>query len=72
MFPKMPAAQAFRPRSDSSIHINPAHKGLLHEKLGVPQGQPIPEGKIEAAEDSSSPSLKKEAVFAENAKGWRH
>ena len=65
-------AQVFKPRGDSGIHLNPAHKGLLHERLGVAEGQPIPQGKIVAAEHSSSPALKKEAVFAENAKGWRH
>lgn len=56
----------------SGIHINPAHKGLLHEKLGVPQGQPIPEAKIKQAEHSSSPALRKEANFADVAKHSFH
>jgi hypothetical protein len=29
--------------------INPAHKGLLHQELGVPQGQKIPAKKLDAA-----------------------
>ena len=48
----------------SSIHIK--HPGLLHEKLGVPKGQAIPESKLQGALHSSSPALRKEAVFAEN------
>lgn len=54
------------------IHIKPSHKGLLHKKLGVPEGKKIPAGKIEAAEHSSSPALRKEAHFADNAKDWNH
>jgi hypothetical protein len=48
------------------IHIKPSHRGLLHEKLGVPQGEKIPKAKIEKAAHSNDPVLKKEAVFAEN------
>jgi len=29
--------------------INPAHKGLLHKELHVPQGQKIPAAKVAAA-----------------------
>lgn len=29
--------------------INPAHKGLLHKELGVPQGKKIPAKKLSAA-----------------------
>lgn len=46
--------------------IKPSRKGLLHKKLGVPQGETIPEAKIEKAKQSSSPALRKEATFAEN------
>lgn len=56
-----------------SIHIK--RPGLLHQKLGVPQGQPIPEAKLQQALHSSSPALRKEANFAENfghAKGSTH
>ena len=50
------------------IHIKASHKGLLHEKLGVPKGEKIPMKKVEKAAKSKSPTLKKEAVFAENVK----
>lgn len=46
-----------------------SHKGLLHRKLGVPEGEKIPESKIEAAANSSSPTLRREANFAKNVKG---
>ena len=54
------------------INIKPSHKGLLHKKLGVAQGAPLPSGKVAKAAKSASPTLKKEAVFAENAKKWNH
>lgn len=55
-----------------SIKIKPSRKGLLHKKLGVPKGKPIPASKIEKAEKSKSPKLRKEAEFAENAKKFKH
>jgi len=55
-----------------SINIKPSHKGKLHERLHIPQGQPIPESRLEEAENSSDPSLRKEAQFAENAKHFKH
>jgi hypothetical protein len=54
------------------IHIKPSHKGLLHKDLGVKAGSKIPARKLEAAEHSSSPAVRKRAVFAENAKHWDH
>lgn len=53
-----------------AIHIKKSHKGLLHKKLGVPKGEKIPAGRLAAALDSKSESLRKEAQFAKNAKGW--
>ena len=55
-----------------AIHIKPSRKGLLHEKLGVPQGEKIPMSKLRAARHSKSPALRKEANFAINAKGFSH
>jgi hypothetical protein len=49
-----------------AIKIKPSRKGLLHKKLGVPQGEKIPAGKIAKAKKSKSPSLRKEATFAQN------
>lgn len=66
-------ADKLDPHPDADpIHIKRSHKGLLHKKLGVPAGEPIPESKIKAAEHSSSPSLRREAQFADNAKKFNH
>lgn len=54
------------------IHIKPSHKGLLHKDLGVPQGQKIPEAKIEKAAHSPDAALAKRARFAEAAEHWNH
>ncbi len=59
-------------RKANPIKIKPANKGKLHAKLGVPQDKPIPAAKIEKAEQSASPALRKEATFAENAKHFDH
>ena len=55
-----------------AIYIKPSHKGLLHEKLGVPQGEKISTAKILKALRSKSPALRKEANFARNAKKFHH
>lgn len=53
-------------REQKAVKIKPSHKGLLHKKLGVPEGEKIPESKIAAAKNSKSPALRKEATFAQN------
>lgn len=53
-----------------AISINPANKGKLHAKLGVPAGDKIPAAKLAKAKTSSSPTERKEATFAENARHW--
>lgn len=45
--------------------INPSKKGALHRSLGVPAGKKIPMNKIEKAEHSKSPLLRKRANLAE-------
>ncbi|HLY91321.1 MAG TPA: hypothetical protein VKQ27_20215 [Acetobacteraceae bacterium] len=40
------------------------NKGGLHRSLGVPEGQKIPVGKIEAATHSSNPRVRKQANLA--------
>jgi hypothetical protein len=45
---------------------------LLHRKLGIPEGQKIPEARLKSAERSSDPSLRREAQFADNARGFSH
>lgn len=53
--------------------IQKAHikKGALHEELGVPKGNKIPEAKLKKAEHSKNPKLKKRAVLAETLKKLR-
>jgi len=53
-----------------AINIKPENKGRLHAALGVPQGQKIPAKKVAKAKDSTSPALRKEATFAQNAMKW--
>lgn len=48
--------------------VNPKTKGLLHKKLGVPQGDKIPEKKLAKALHSKSKKLRQEAQFAKNVK----
>lgn len=55
-----------------AIRIKKSHEGKLHRALGVPAGQTIPLGKIERAAHSKSPSLRKEAQFALNARKFKH
>ncbi len=43
-------------------------KGALHEELGVKKGQKIPEKKLEKAEHSKNPTLRKRANLAETLK----
>ena len=58
------------------IHINPAHKGRLHEAMGVPQGRKLTVGDLmstkKRAKHSGNVKLEKETVFAENARKWHH
>ena len=42
--------------------------GALHKDLGVPTGKKIPEKKLEKAEHSKSPTIRKRAALAETLK----
>lgn len=48
------------------------HKGKLHEELGVDKDKPIPAAKLEAAEHSSNPEIKRDAIRAKTMEGWNH
>jgi hypothetical protein len=45
--------------------VKPSHRGLLREKLHVPEGKNISMSKLDKAAHSKNPTLKKEAVLAE-------
>jgi hypothetical protein len=47
------------------------HPGALHKQLGVPQGQKIPEAKLEKAAQAGG-KLGQRARFAETLKGFHH
>ena len=51
------------------IHINPAHRGMLHRDLGVSPGNKIPVAKLEKAKHSRNPAIRKRANFALNFGG---
>lgn len=47
-------------------------KGALHEDLGIPLGEKIPEAKLEQAKDSSSPVVRRRAISAMGFKAMKH
>lgn len=51
--------------------IHGMRKGRLHRALHVPEDQPIPEAKLEAAKHSDNPSLVHMANFASTLKGFK-
>ncbi len=58
--------------SHGKIRIKKRHKGLLHKELGAASGKPIPASKLAQAARSKDPAERKRAVFAENAKKFKH
>jgi hypothetical protein len=48
--------------------IPPSHKGALHRALGVPEGQKIPESKMQAASKNASPRMAKMINLANTLK----
>lgn len=57
-----------------AIKIKPSHKGLLHKAMGIAKGKKIPSSKLakekSKATNTGNTKLKKEIVFAQNAKKW--
>ena len=47
-------------------------KGKLHREMGVPKGEKIPAGKLEAAAHSKDPEIRRDAIRAETMKKWKH
>jgi len=44
--------------------IRPENRGALHHDLGVPLGKKIPSSKLEAAQHSSNPKIRRRANLA--------
>lgn len=47
------------------------HPGALHKELKVPMGKKIPEKKLEKAEHSENPKMRKQANLARTLRGIR-
>jgi hypothetical protein len=54
------------------IHIKPSHKGRFARAVGKKPGTPISSADIAKGKASSSAKVRKEAVFAQNARKWNH
>lgn len=66
MAAKTPKKTTLKPRKKGQKPIT-FKPGGLHESLGVPQGKPIPPGKVSAAASGAyGPKAKKQAQFAKN------
>lgn len=50
------------------MHLN---HGGLHRALGIPEGQKIPDDKLEAARSSANPHLQEMANLAHTMKSWK-
>ncbi len=50
-------------------HLN---KGGLHRALKVPEGEKIPEDKLEAAKNSKNSHVRKMAAFAHTMASFKH
>ena len=48
------------------------HKGKLHNELGIPTSEKIPAARLAAAEHSSNPEIKRDAIRAKTMEGWNH
>ena len=47
------------------------HPGALHKALGVPEGEKISHAKLEKAEESKNPKVRKQAQLAETFEKYR-
>ena len=52
------------------IHIAKSHAGMLHERLGVADGEMIPLSTLLKHKNSPDMSLRKMVNFALNARQW--
>lgn len=63
------AKKGFRPRNK----FKPGgEKGKLHRELGIPEGEKIPEGRLEAAAHSQNREVRNDAIRAQTMKKWHH
>jgi hypothetical protein len=56
----------------AEIEIQKSHQGLLHDQLGIPQGEKIPVDRLQELLKSEDPAVRRRAQFAINARKWKH
>lgn len=59
----MAKRKAFRPGGQ---------KGKLHNELGIPEGEKIPQARLRSAEHSDNPEVRRDAIRAKTMEGWHH
>jgi hypothetical protein len=74
--------RAFDREEDAEVKTQTVHlgrkgsfdvkKGELHEDLGIPLGEKIPEERLQEAEHSKSPVIRRRAISAEGFRHMRH
>lgn len=53
--------------------VHPSRKGLLHEEMGIPEGEHISEEQLRhVIATTDNPKTRQRAQFALNARGWKH
>jgi DNA-binding PadR family transcriptional regulator len=52
--------------------LHKLRKGGLHRALGVPEGEKIPDAKLQAARNSKNEHVRKMAEFAHTMSKWKH
>ena len=58
--------------SESSIHVNPQHKGEFTKYCENKGYTKVTDGCIKEGLKDSDPHVRKEANFARNSKNWNH
>jgi hypothetical protein len=66
------ADEKHSPQERHSFHRAMSHlnHGALHRHLGIPEGETIPEDKLESAANSDNPHVAKMANMAKAMRGW--
>lgn len=59
-------------KKKSPIKIKPSKQGSLRKATGTPKGKNISESTLKAKAKSPNKNTKAKAVFALNAKQWKH
>lgn len=59
------------PKRRKKKDFNPGgHKGKLHRELHIPEGEKIPQARLEAAMHSKNREVRDDAIRAHTMEGW--